>query len=107
MIADGAPRFPWSHVAFPLLAFRRRGVRHERGTLVPVEESREFVAKLREASDAPVLYAEMKGAQHTFDVLPTVRTVRVLRAIERFLAITYRERSADVEAELDRELTQA
>lgn len=79
-------------------------VHGDRDTLVPVAESREFVDRLRAASDAPVLYAEMKGAQHAFDVLPTVRTVRVLRAIERFLAVTHREQGA---AALDRELTAA
>src|SRR5205085_3149830 len=30
---DGAPRYPRSHVLLPPLAFRRRGVRHERGVI--------------------------------------------------------------------------
>ena len=37
-------------------------------TLVPVEDARHFVELLREASDSPVLYAEMQGAEHAFDV---------------------------------------
>lgn len=77
-------------------------------TLVPVAESREFARRLRAVSDEPVLYAEMRGAQHAFDIFPTVRTVRVLRAIERFLAVTYAARTAapeQTEDALDRELT--
>jgi acetyl esterase/lipase len=73
-------------------------------TLVPVAESREFVERLRSVSAAPVLYAEMKGGQHAFDVIPTVRTVRVLRAVERFLALTY---AGARENELEQELTAA
>ncbi len=61
-------------------------------TLVPVSESREFVRRLRTLSREPVLYAEIVGAQHAFDVLPTWRSVRVLRAVERFLAATYAAR---------------
>jgi acetyl esterase/lipase len=54
-------------------------------TLVPVEDARQFVELLRAASDAPVLYAEMKGAEHAFDVFPSYRTARVIEGVERFL----------------------
>ncbi len=54
-------------------------------TLAPVADAREFVARLRAVSDAPVLYAEMKGAEHAFDVFPSYRTARVIEGIERFL----------------------
>jgi acetyl esterase/lipase len=54
-------------------------------TLAPVEDARDFVEKLRAVSDAPVLYAEMKGAEHAFDVFPSYRTARVIEGIERFL----------------------
>jgi acetyl esterase/lipase len=54
-------------------------------TLVPVGDAREFVELLREASDAPVLYAEMQGAEHAFDVFPSLRTARVIEGVERFL----------------------
>ena len=36
-------------------------------------------------SDAPVLYAEMHGAEHAFDVMPSFRTARVIEGVERFL----------------------
>jgi acetyl esterase/lipase len=54
-------------------------------SLIPVEEAHRFVTRLREVSQSPVLYAEMKGGQHAFDVIPSWRTVPVLDAIERFL----------------------
>nr|WP_245627560.1 prolyl oligopeptidase family serine peptidase [Actinomadura oligospora] len=45
-------------------------------SLIPVLEARRFVDRLRDASDAPVLYAEMQGGQHAFDVFrPTGRPV--------------------------------
>jgi len=58
-------------------------------TLVPVAEARHFVEKLRETSSAPVVYAELPGAQHAFDVFPSVRTALIIRAIERFVAFVY------------------
>jgi acetyl esterase/lipase len=63
-------------------------------TLVPPAESRHFVRRLREVSRQPVLYAEIVGAQHAFDMLPTWRSVRVIRAIERFPAAAYATRRA-------------
>ena len=54
-------------------------------TLVPVAEARRFVAALRAASSAPVLYAELPGAQHAFDVLPSVRGAHTVAAVVRFL----------------------
>lgn len=54
-------------------------------TLVPVEQARLFVARLREVSGATVVYAELPGAQHAFDVFPSVRSAHVVRAIDRYL----------------------
>jgi acetyl esterase/lipase len=55
-------------------------------TLVPVGIARDFVEELRAASNAPVLYLELKGAQHAFDVLPSIRGWQVVRAVDRFIA---------------------
>jgi acetyl esterase/lipase len=55
-------------------------------TLVPVSQARAFAERLREVSAAPVLYAEMKGAQHAFDIFPSYRAARVIEGAERFLA---------------------
>ena len=42
----------------------------DRDTLVPVADARRFVAELRAVSESPVLYAELAGAEHAFDILP-------------------------------------
>lgn len=60
-------------------------------TLAPVPDAREFVRRLRETSDAPVLYAEMKGAQHAFEVFPSYRSARVIEGVERFLSAVHRD----------------
>jgi acetyl esterase/lipase len=61
-------------------------VHGEADSLVPVDDARRFVARLRDQSRAPVLYAEMRGGQHAFDLIPSWRTIPVLDAVERFLA---------------------
>ena len=66
----------------------------EHDSLVPVQEARRFAARLRDTSREPVLYAEMQGGQHAFDVIPSWRTVPVVEAIERFLHTVHRTRSA-------------
>jgi acetyl esterase/lipase len=54
-------------------------------TLVPVDQARKFVARLREVSKRTVVYAELPGAQHAFDVFPSIRSAHVVRAIDRYL----------------------
>ena len=54
-------------------------------TLAPVRQARLFVEKLRETSGATVVYAELPGAQHAFDVFPSIRSAHVVRAIDRYL----------------------
>ena len=54
-------------------------------TLVGVGQARQFVAKLREISKRTVVYAELPGAQHAFDVFPSIRSQQVVHAIERYL----------------------
>jgi acetyl esterase/lipase len=58
-------------------------------TLVPVNDARVFAAALRSISSQPVAYAEIKGAQHAFDLFPSVRSAHVVRGVERFLDWTY------------------
>jgi hypothetical protein len=55
-----------------------------------VADARAFVAALREVSDGSVHYLELRGAQHAFDVFTSVRTRRVVRAVERFLGVQWR-----------------
>lgn len=58
-------------------------------TLVPVGEARRFVEALAEKSPAPVAYAELPGAQHAFELFPSVRTLHVLNGVDRFLSWLY------------------
>jgi acetyl esterase/lipase len=58
-------------------------------TLVPVQSAREFARLLRDTSSNPVVYAEMLGAQHAFDVFPSFRTARVIEGVERFLHLAH------------------
>lgn len=54
-------------------------------SLVSVEQARLFVQRLREVSEQSVVYAELPGAQHAFDVFPSIRSAHVVRAIDRYL----------------------
>jgi acetyl esterase/lipase len=58
--------------------------------LVPVETARAFAAKMAGTSDSAVIYAELHGAQHAFDIFPSPRTVRTIEYVERFLDATRR-----------------
>ena len=63
----------------------------DRDTLAPVEEAREFVSELRDMSRAPVVYAELKGGQHAFDLFCSPRTSHMLIAVLKFLNGAYTE----------------
>jgi acetyl esterase/lipase len=54
--------------------------------LAPVEEAREFARTLRAASRQPVLYAEIPGAHHAFEIFHSTRAHLVVTAVHRFLA---------------------
>jgi acetyl esterase/lipase len=54
-------------------------------TYTPVEGARTLVASLRSTSTAPVAYAELPGAQHSFDLLASVRFDLVVDGVERFV----------------------
>jgi acetyl esterase/lipase len=58
----------------------------DRDTIVLVEEARLFVARLRSTSSSPVVYAELPGAQHGFDLFHSLRFEQVVDAIEAFAA---------------------
>lgn len=50
-----------------------------------VEETRSFVSTLAAATRAPLVYAELPGAQHGFDLFHAVRTEYTIEAIGKFL----------------------
>jgi acetyl esterase/lipase len=58
-------------------------------SLVPVEQARSFVAKLRETSRKPVVYAELPLTQHAFDIFGSARAAHTAVAVEQFLAEIY------------------
>ena len=55
-------------------------------TYVPVEGARHFQATLRQVSSLPVVYAELPGAQHSFDLFHSIRFETLIDGIEAFAA---------------------
>ncbi|MCV7177918.1 alpha/beta hydrolase [Mycolicibacterium sphagni] len=53
--------------------------------LIPVDEARSFVERLRSVSESPVCYIELPGVGHGFDLVDGTRTAPVVAAIGRFL----------------------
>jgi hypothetical protein len=51
-----------------------------------VEVARLFADELRSVSNKPVVYAELPGAQHAFDLFHSLRFETVVDAIESFAA---------------------
>ncbi len=66
----------------------------ERDTLVPVADAREFAAEMKRVSRSEVRYIELPGAEHAFDLWPSVRTARIADAIGRFGAHVLAERAS-------------
>ncbi len=58
-------------------------------TLAPVEGARDFVEELRAVSKAPVLYLELHGAQHAFEIFPSIRANEVVAAVGRYLEVLH------------------
>lgn len=83
-------------------------VHGDKDTLAPVADARAFAERLRAVSRQPVLYAEMQGAQHAFEVFPSVRTATVIEGVERFLTTLWErrhQRTGGTEAQLEDALT--
>jgi acetyl esterase/lipase len=62
----------------------------DRDTMSPLEDARLFVDRLRPVSRQPVLFAEIPGAQHAFDVFVSPRSAPVIEAVTAFLVETHR-----------------
>jgi acetyl esterase/lipase len=58
-------------------------------SLVPVEEARLFVQRLRAVSQSVVGYAELPLAQHAFEVFHSPRTGHAVRAVHAFCEAMY------------------
>lgn len=57
----------------------------DRDSLTPVGDARDFAAALEKASEGEVRYIELPGAEHAFDLWPSLRTARVVDGVGRFL----------------------
>lgn len=55
-------------------------------TLAPIDEARRFCQMFRERVRNPLVYVELPGAQHAFEIFPSLRATFVLHGVERFLA---------------------
>ncbi len=53
-------------------------------TLAPVQQARDFYAAFRARARAPIGYAEIPGAQHAFEIFPSIRTAHLLQGVGRF-----------------------
>ena len=56
----------------------------ELDSLVPAEEARKFTELMRQASSSEVVYAEIPGAQHAFEIFHSRRSQAVVDAAEGF-----------------------
>jgi len=55
-------------------------------TYVPVQSARLMAQQLRSRSTEPVVYAELPGGQHSFDLYHSIRFETVVDGIEAFAA---------------------
>ncbi|WP_347551263.1 alpha/beta hydrolase [Pseudalkalibacillus hwajinpoensis] len=56
----------------------------DRDTIVSVEHARSFVQHVRTSSSHPVVYVELPGAEHNFDLFHSIRNEAVIGGIEVF-----------------------
>ena len=54
-------------------------------SLAPVVDARAFVRRMREVSRSPVVYVELAGAEHGFEVMHSPRAEYSIDGVERFL----------------------
>ena len=63
--------------------------------VVPVKQAQEFVKAVKHKNSAPVVYAELLGAQHGFDIFHSVRTEFYIEAVGKFLHYCYANYCSD------------
>jgi acetyl esterase/lipase len=78
-------------------------VHGERDSLTSAQEAGAFASKLEEQTHAEVGLALLPGAQHAFDVFPSIRTAFVVRGVARFLTVLHVRRHARAVMTHDRE----
>ncbi len=88
----GAPSAPGEHVQDGAPAMFIAHGTHD--SFVPVFAAREFVERFRAAAPgSPLVYLELPGAQHTFDLYHSVRFHAVIEAADVFTACVVRQRA--------------
>ena len=61
-------------------------VHGEKDMMIPPSDVRAFVERIRAVSSHPVIYAELPGAHHDFDMFESIRSAAVNKAVEQFTA---------------------
>ena len=61
-------------------------VHGEKDLRIPPSAARAFAERVRAVSSHPVLYAELPGAHHDFDLFESIRSAAVSQAVEQFTA---------------------
>ena len=61
-------------------------VHGDQDTLTPATTARGLADRARTASANPVIYAELPGAQHSFDLFSSIRFEAVIDGIQAFTA---------------------
>ena len=74
----------------------------QKDTLAPPREARRFAATLREAGGIAV-HAELPGAQHAFEIFPSVRSNLTVQAVQFFCESLYSDYLSDRETEASEE----
>ncbi|MEM6993002.1 MAG: alpha/beta hydrolase [Myxococcota bacterium] len=85
--------------ASPIHRLHRRAppffvIHGDRDTLAPLADARDFVQALRATSGQPVAFAELRGAQHSFDFFISPRSLPVLEGVAEFFEHVAHDASA-------------
>jgi GNAT superfamily N-acetyltransferase len=64
-------------------------------TVVPAQPTARLVARLREVSRSPVVHAELPHAQHSFDLVHSIRMETLVDAVEAFAMASMKPRTGD------------
>jgi acetyl esterase/lipase len=70
-------------------------------TLAPVAEARAFARELRAVSHEPVVYVELRGATHAFEIFQSIRSLQTITAVDLFLTWLLTNDPPGAIAELD------
>jgi acetyl esterase/lipase len=70
-------------------------VHGDRDTLTSPQRARGLAERARDASAEPVVYVELPGAEHSFDLLSSIRFEAVIDGIEAFAASTVASERSD------------